>query len=59
MRQVLTASERHDRRLATYRKYNASSKGIARTERFKKAHPEYVWGWEPSRNANRDLKEGR
>jgi hypothetical protein len=53
-RQLLTPQERHERRLKTYAKYNASPKGIARTERWKKAHPEARW--EPARNINRDIK---
>jgi len=53
-RQLLTPEERHNRRLKTYAKYNASPKGIARTARWRAAHPEARW--EPLRNVNRDLK---
>jgi len=57
MRKLLTPAERHDHRLKTYRKYNESAKGLARTKRWNDAHPEARW--EPARNVNRDIKEGR
>jgi len=53
---ALTAAERHDRRLATYRKYNVSRKGRARTAAFKERHG-ITHGWEPMRNATHHRRE--
>ena len=42
------------------RRCNQSTKGKARYERYEAKHPERKESrWEPARNINRDLKEGR
>lgn len=52
----MTENERRERRLATYRKYNASRKGQKRAKRYENAHPERKLRWEPARNALRTME---
>jgi hypothetical protein len=49
-----------DEYLESQRTYNLSAKGQARYKRYEDAHPERKENrWEPARNINRDLKEGK
>jgi hypothetical protein len=52
----MTDSERRERRLARYRRYNGSRKGRARDQRYEAAHPERKLRWEPARNALRRME---
>lgn len=51
----MTDDERRANRLATYTKYNTSTKGKARYERYDNKHPERKeTRWEPARNKLRN-----
>lgn len=41
-----------EKRLASWRRYNASAKGQARNKRYEQARPERRLRWEPARNAS-------
>jgi hypothetical protein len=46
--------------LESQRRYNQSDKGRSRYQRYEDKHPERKESrWEPARNSDRDLKEGR
>jgi len=49
----VSEEERAEKRLATHRKYNASSKGQKRNKRYEDKHPERKLRWENARNAMR------
>jgi hypothetical protein len=54
MKVPLTPEQRRARRLATYMKYNTSTKGKDRYKKYEDAHPERAGNrWEPARNALR------
>lgn len=46
----MTEDERRANRLASHEKYNKSKKGIARNQKYEKAHPLRKLRWEAARN---------